>query len=362
MIPTAASSTWICDHFRPEGPDRPSGRKRAKNEVGMKWAGSIFSLLAAAAVVSCGKEAVERRGEEGVAIGFATHLTRGTSIGDAIGVAAGGGFSVWAYKHSGDWEKAPRSDKRIMIDNTGYGYGHVTGDATGTQWDYGTPQIWPIGRKASFFACAPHGCAAWDGTTDAQGVPKITYTVPTAVADQRDLMIATPVLNAVGPDPVREVFHHALSRITFSALKSPFMTGEVIVTGVEFKNVRYSGSVWLQTSVSWTPDDYTGNRAIGDEENELLNSPLNDLSTQNITAPGAEMFLMPQTLDNLASMVITFTVDGLELSWSGEIPPPGVWEPGKAYNYKLFVDGEMVVVVCGELETPTDGTWGDYSG
>ncbi len=308
---------------------------------------------------SCAEGEVEKSGETVGDIGFTTHLTRGGSIDNAKAVAEAGGFDVWAYKHTGAWASAP--DKTILIDNTGGGYGHVTSDDEGATWDYGPLQAWPAGGgKVSFFAFAPHGGADWDGTLDAEGVPVITYEVPEATGSQKDLMIATPVIDATGATAdgkVKEVFHHALSRITFSALKVPEMEGnKVIVTGVGFNNLLNSGSAALRTPVSWSHDGRTGDCWVSVAGGALTNTILGHLEAQDITAGGGDMFLMPQTFGTDADIIVVFTVDDVELSWSGPIPAPEAWEPGTSYNYKILVDGDMIFLVCGSLEAPGSGS------
>lgn len=312
-------------------------------------------MAAAAAFASCAKESVESRGAEDSEIGFSTHLTRGASIADAAGVAAEGGFSVWAYRHTGSWDAA--SDKTIYID-AGSGYGHVT-SADGVDWDYGTPKYWPLGKMISSFACAPHGYATPTGDY-VNDVPVIACEVAGDAASQKDFMIAAPVLDAVGPDPVKEVFHHALSRITFSALKADLMLEEVKITAIELRNIHGAGTAALQLPVSWNVGAATRDFIISGAS--LLDVALDNQTAQNITASDGAMFLMPQNLDAAAEIAVTFTVGGdLELSWSGPVPAPAAWLPSTSYNYRILVDYETVVIICGRLEPLSGGgDWGEF--
>ncbi len=322
----------------------------------------IILTAFAALLASCAKEKVETSGETGGGIGFTTHLTRGTGIDNAAGVAAAGGFDVWAYAHTGGWSAA--TDKAILIDNTGSGYGRATSADAGATWDYGTPKMWPIGRKVSSFAYAPHGKATVTGT-DAY-VPVIRYEVPTAAAGQVDLMIAAPVIDATAATAageVPEVFHHALSRISFQAFKAAGMAGnDVVIKRVVLENIQYKGYAKLETSpaVSWTLDpalsDFEVSVADGSLKNMLLGTTPDD-----ILSAGGTMFMMPQTLGISASMIVEFSVDDVELIWEGPIPAPSTWLPGRAYNYKLGINADMVMVICGSLEAPGTGSdWGTY--
>lgn len=316
-------------------------------------------MTAATILVSCSNESVEIRGEEQVKVGFSTLLTRGSSINSAADVASAGGFSVWAYKHTGPWTTA--IDKTILIDNAG-GYGHVT-SVDGVTWDYGAPQYWPLVKKVSFFAYTPHGYASWDGTLTNDDIPVIECTVPLTAADQKDMMIAVPVYDDKGPDPVQENFHHALSRITFSALKADNLENKVVkINSIAINGVNNKGTTPLLTPVVWSVNELSKQ----DYKLSVLGGSLNNISLtistdQDLLPSGGTLFMMPQTFPSGANLVIEFTNDGKNLRWSGEIPAPTTWEVGKSYHYKLLIDGDLVAVICGQLESPSTGTdWGNY--
>ena len=307
-------------------------------------------LLISIAAIACRKEIVETKGGKGSGIGFTTLLTRGTAIDDAAGVANAGGFNVWAYSHTGSWSTA--LSKTIIIDNDVSGsYGHVT-SADGITWDYGTPREWPggAGEVVSFFAYAPAGSATVG--YDVNEVPVVTYTVSSVIANQTDLLVANPVLDCTGPDPVTMGFSHALSRIHFSALKAPEVLEEIKITSVIFNNVYSEGSAPLQLPVVWDVD-YTPGK-VSSYTVSILNGVLNDVALTDAGQPisNGMLFLMPQTLLTDAEMTVTFTVDGEILSWTGVLAAPyrEEWEPGKSYNYQLFIDGESVQVIVIDSE------------
>ena len=316
-------------------------------------------ILAATALllVSCGREIVERPGDESVDISFtAGGFTRGSEITGPAGMATAG-FCVWAYNYTGFWASA--ASKTIIINNTGLGHGRVTSGDGGLTWSYGTPQMWP-GNRVSFFAYAPYGAATPTGV-DGQGVPTISYTIPDNVANQVDLLIADHVLDRIGPTPVNEMFRHALSRVSFSALKSANVSGVVKVTSIEVRNIYNDGSTVLKTPVLWNVNNLSTGAPVITIVNGLLQNLALTTTVQNVLSPGGTMFLMPQTLDATAEIVVTYTIDALELSWTSPIPSPSVWEAGKSYNYQLLIDTDLVMVILGQLESPWDGPgWGNY--
>ena len=72
-----------------------------------------------------------------------------------------------------------------------------------SEWGYTPVKYWPNteGDKISFFAYAPYvdesaaggSTPSFQGNTVA-GFPKLTYTVPTAEADQIDLLASVPLM------------------------------------------------------------------------------------------------------------------------------------------------------------------------
>ena len=317
----------------------------------------IIILVALASLVSCNKETIEKPDEQREEIGFAVHfthdegLTKGSVITDAAGVATKGGFDVWAYSYTGTWSSVP-AKTGIFVET------QVTSLDGGLTWDYGTPQEWPLGKHVSFFAYAPHGSATPNGL-DAQGVPVINYEVPINVANHVDLMIAGQQLDKSGPDPVDEQFSHALSQIRFSAAKVGYMTDNVIINSIEVSSVKYNGSTPLQLPVTWTVNPTTRNYTLS-IGNGLLSSTSLTTTMQEILTAGQAMFMMPQTMDAVAQITVSFSRDNLNLNWTAPLPAPVEWFPGKSYNYQLLIDGDMVMVMCAQLEFPTDGTWGEY--
>jgi hypothetical protein len=317
----------------------------------------IILIAIVSFLVSCNKETIEKPGEKVEGIGFAVHFkqdagaTKGSAITNAAGVATAGGFSVWAYSYIGTWSSIPAK--------TGIFVGtQVTSLDGGLTWDYGTPQLWPLGERVSFFAYAPHGSATFSNF-DAQGVPVINYEAPVNVTNHVDLMIAGQQLDKLGPDPVNEQFSHALSQIRFSAAKVGHTTSNVTINSIEVSSVKYSGSTPLLLPVAWTVNPTSRNYTLS-IGNGLLSNTILTATTQEILASGQAMFMMPQTLDATAQITVSFSIDNLSLNWTAPLPEPVVWLPGRSYNYQLIIDGNMVMVMCAQLESPTDGTWGDY--
>ena len=182
---------------------------------------SIFlSVLALAAVVSCQKsEIVDTKYNE--EIGFETYTGRdaqtkatllygATTLPDAIGVY---GFYL------GTADTWTTSSKANLWVNQSFA------KPTSGAWTTDNKKYWTNGTdKYTFFAYAPYATngtlTKGDGslvapTTANIADPELTYTVPTALADQVDL-IYSKNLNTPWKDKndTKLVFNHALSRIS----------------------------------------------------------------------------------------------------------------------------------------------------
>ena len=312
-------------------------------------------LLITIAAVSCTKEVIETRGGNEAGIGFTTLGTRGNMIAGALDVAQAGGFNVWGYRYAGYW---PAATKTLLFNNV-----TVTSADNGATWSYGSPIDWPIGQKVSFFAYAPASGATAVGS-DVNGIPIIDFTVDNNPANQKDFLIANQMLDRTGPSPVNVHFEHALSHIRFSALKAASVTEDIRITNIELKNLYFSGTTTLQTPVAWTVNTTAvKNYSVASSSGGLQNVALTT-STQLISLPAGILFLMPQALQRASDapeMVVSFTADGVPLSYSCPLFSPAEWKPGKTYTYQLAVnDTHIVLILCGELESTTVGSWGDY--
>ncbi len=270
------------------------------------------------------------------------------------------GFSLWAYQHTGFWASTQNSD--ILLNNTGNGHAHVTGNSAGTTWSYGTPVLWPSNKQVSFFAYAPHNAATSVYAPGAPQVPIITYEVSGTAGNQGDLIISEALLDKTGPTAASMTFYHALSRIEVSAIRSSHLHEPVYIKRVEFKNLYNTGTVALDTPILWTLNGAANNNYIlSVSGGTLMDVAVGDTYASLLPSPGSALLLMPQPLAG-RSIAVTFTVGDIEFEWEGQIPSPLNWEPGMIYDYKLEIGGEMVTVTCSELEPAYSGAnWNEYA-
>lgn len=312
---------------------------------------SIIRVIIAIIFVSCTEGTVEIREEQTADIQFATVLSKASIIDSSASLAQAGGFHVWAYSHSGNWDEVAAETKTPLLENIPV---FSTG---GTVWSYGSPVAWPEADQVSFFAYAPAGKATVSKATES-GVPVMNFEVNDSPAQQSDLLIAARVTdqsgsNYGGQSTVGISFDHALSQIKFSALLSGEFEQEVKITQIVFRNIYHKGEAALETPVSWTVDTSTTKSYTLTTANGLSTNALSSVS-QGISNANGLLFLLPQTIEratDLPEMEVTLTVDGVAVSYVVPVFSTAAWLPGRSYNYQLIVFRDSLQVIMTDSET-----------
>lgn len=225
------------------------------------------------------------------------------------------GVLTYAYPATGSWSESLKPNFMYNIE--------VTASSR-----YTTSYYWPgVEEKLSFFAYAPYNGTgiALSGQT-ATGTPKITYTVPSAVADQKDVLVAVSKDvpgNKRATEQLR--FKHALTavRVTTAANMLPGR-----ITSVKLKNV-YGKAVHAMGSASWS----------GHNTKTTFSQTLNQTvggTAQDLVQGEATFMMLPQTLPTDAALEVTYRDD-----FSGQIHTltaalgGKVWQMGKVATYQL---------------------------
>ena len=169
----------------------------------------------------------------------------------------------------------------------------------------GTAKYWPAG-KLIFYAYYPAATAS-NGLTLGSNASEITYTVPTTIANQPDLMTATATnkqfsTTVTNSDNVPLTFNHALCAIKFQ-------TGTDIAGGtinsITFSNIYKDGKYSLVNN-EW---DFTGKSAGNLSYTGLNIATTSGTSGTNILTSSSNLLMMiPQSFSNANQKItISFT-------------------------------------------------------
>ena len=209
---------------------------------------------------------------------------------------------------------------------------------------------WPTSSyKLSFFAYYPYGNGAFTLQSDANtnGSPTYSYTVPSVIGNQLDIMTDQNVdLTGGGSTPVLLTMKHRCAAVNFSITNS--RSDAITVNSVSIEGVKYRGTLNENT--------WSLNNAV----NTFTLSPNTSVAsgvTTNITGSNNIFLMLPQTLPDGAKIKVV--VDSEE--FEGSIT--GTWQAGKNYNYDITMNEswEYILNVSGPAAYSYAGGTNSYT-
>lgn len=247
-----------------------------------------------------------------------------------------GSFGVLTSVYKGSWDEAACLPE--------YMYDVEVTKASG--WT--TAERWPgTGYNMRFFAYAPYkGRDIVLSEKTKAGTPSIAYTVPAAVAEQKDLLVAASAEmagNTGGAAPLN--FKHVLTAVRFTTGKN-MLPGRI--TKITLKGV-YSSGTHAMGSDSWNIDN-----AKTADFSQSLQVQTDGSDNQEITSAAETFMMLPQTLPAGASIEVTYQDD---LTWTSRTLTASIgnkeWPIGKTVTYRISTTSFVEDV---EFEvTPIDG-------
>jgi hypothetical protein len=276
-------------------------------------------------------------------------------------------FLIYAVQHEGDfarWTSATPHEingKVVKYDMNVDGWAPKT--------DGGGYYYWPAG-KMSFAASSPADleCAGATRTYGADGVTIENFEVNGNAEHHYDLLYSNRTLNKTAEDMLDAAsyysgipidFKHALSSVRFSIKNES--EANVFLKSIKVFGVKYKGTFKEQlnetTNVQdpkWTLNDdlvTSGNAYIGFQGSVQFQAApyyVAQLAAEDTDAPDEnekcnQLLLMPQTLTDAATVVVTYTVNGSERSKTAKLNAGidvlgnsvSAWDPGVRYTYRL---------------------------
>ena len=214
---------------------------------------------------------------------------------------------------------------------------------------------WPSFGEMNFIATYPAGLfgdAGIQTIADDNGhLQSFTYTIPQAVEEQQDIMIAmTNDVDCTEGAPVPLQFKHLLAAVQFKVGDMQFIKiNSLKVTGV------YGGEI----TFTYDSDDNVWTPSVSTTSSYDLSSIIMDTSGlvegDDITSTNSNsiMLVAPQTLPAGAQLEVKWTETITNLSYTKTTPlSGGVWEAGKTTVYALNIAGTDFGTV--EIPRPDD--------
>ena len=205
-----------------------------------------------------------------------------------------------------------------------------------------TAYYWPTAdHKVSFFAYYPYGNTAFKiaSSATAKGRPKYSYTVPSAISKQIDIMTAEKYdVSCATHTTVALSFKHRLADIRFSCTNDG--AEAITLKSVSIYGVKYSGTL---TNATWTLTGAANSSSV---------NPFT-LSVEKTIAPGETLdvtgtknhfIMLPQTVPSGTQIFdIYATVGGKTEHHYYTLTSDLKLTAGKSYNYIIKVSGEISV-------------------
>lgn len=304
------------------------------------------------------------------AIGFGTYVGN-TSRAEAVDTDldflknTGNGFYVFgSYMDEGKGEV-------IVFDGLNDG-SHVISKGTESDpaWGYNPLNYWSDGKAYKFAAYGPAAVKAETYGTKSFSYNDNTISISGFQADGKtDLVVAEGdgvyswTKNDANTPTVNFKFFHALSKVRFT-IKNGWRNDVILtVNGVHLQNVKSNGNLVTNGSMAATGTNawntITWSEIGTPMEYDNWKTEANFVSTKYTETHFYDYFLIPQTLtESGIKLVLTCRVnnsngDGYgpdlgngagqpkEISVTLPSNTIAAWEPGKAYNYTLTVDGDI---------------------
>lgn len=270
-------------------------------------------------------------------------------------------IGVFAYLTDGDFDQSTATPGFMFNQK-------VERAGNGSPWTYSPVKYWSNNTtdRLSFFAYAPYVDEMATGGSNpsfqekitAKGFPALTYTVPSAEANQVDLLASVPLMNQTYQGTSGSIgltMKHTLSKVRFS-VKSEV---GIKVTALSVNNAPAAATLTFNDDSSgW--GGYSGT--------QTFTATLAGGGTY-VTANAADFqtlatfFLLPNKAS--ATFSITYVQDGepkLEFKKSNiALPTSSAWIQGAGVNYQLDVkkDGSLIATVGQDW---TSGSGGGMSG
>ena len=190
---------------------------------------------------------------------------------------------------------------------------------------------WPSpSNKISFYAYYPYGNSYFTMSSDAManGYPVYSYSVPSDIAKQVDVMTASVVDNAciIPHGPVTLQFKHNCASVRFKFNNTG--ADPITIKSISLEGLKYSGTLQNGT---WTLNSSL-NSSSANPFSLTLNTAVSAGATADLTGTENIFIMLPQTLSGSSVLKIVTAEKTYSTVLSGE------WLAGKTYTYTVKMD------------------------
>ena len=189
---------------------------------------------------------------------------------------------------------------------------------------------WPQNGNISFFAVAPAIENFNVPTAENIDAPTLTYTIPSDVSQQKDIMVAQTAAINTPTAPVGLQFQHLLAAVQFKVGTMQFIKiNSLKVVGVRGGTISFTNNngVWTPSLNAATTTEYDLSSLITDTSGLTTGDEITSNDNSSI------MLIAPQTLPEGAKIVVNYTETITDLTYTKEATLSGEWVAGKTTTY-----------------------------
>lgn len=181
-------------------------------------------------------------------------------------------------------------------------------------------------KKLRFYGYAPYGATGVAVPSNTAGPLGFSYTVPSAVADQNDLLVGASGEYTGELSNLSMSFGHCLSAVTF---KTGTETVDGTIKSIALKGIYTKGNYVYGSG--WSSRSTKGNFSYSS------NISVSEGSSKTLTSGAATMMLIPQTVPSGATIEVVIESEGKTNTLSASIAGD-TWAEGKKCVYSLSFD------------------------
>ena len=253
------------------------------------------------------------------------------------------------------WDDTKNGEFAKYFENAKFVY-----DAGTELWKGEPARYWPTSGNMEFLGLCPYPATttitntyAADGT-----IEKVTWgTIDNNIKDQHDVLFSD-ILSVEAPKSAAQplLFHHACAQLNVTFKKTD-SAAAVIIKSVTIKDAHFTGILEVvpvvggTSTASWTlglplSRYFLDEDATGVEDGALdavLNADTAFAPIPVLVAPSAQ-----------TAIVIVYTIDGHEHTFTHDISGNGNWEMGYKYTYNYTINVNEIMFDCtvDEWKTP----------
>lgn len=228
-------------------------------------------------------------------------------------------------------------------------------------WSPTEEYLWPNKAKLHITAYSPFVGQIADGITegitslpapDADSELSISFTTPSDVANQFDLMWATPV--EADESPCDLTFNHALTAIKFVAGSqlAPCKIKKIEISGIVSSGIlNIETGAWTLPSIADSSDDSLKDFSISPDLTLSASSGSSFVAPGEALSSDEEILLMiPQSLSSDSQISLTIETDGTEHSFNASLDGQ-TWRSGMTMIYRLSASPESDSLILDILDS-----------